>query len=209
MEGCISVSVDELSDLKKTFEDITELLKHVMDNEELQLIPVGSFVIGCVRKNNYTLDAYLHIDTKENKLTCEELTRIYEEKRLQVTDPTQEPQCNFSKFIYEIEKDPLNQEDYVMFKHISNVNKVKVFIMSLGGNNNNTRTMNHYTAGIYHSNWLVTNLQGQNNPSTIRLFRLVREWKSLKGFYFLPSEVLDLTLSYATFSFKETGVFKV
>ena len=96
-----------------------------------------------------------------------------------------------------------------MFKHISNVNKIKVFIMSLGGAGNNTRTMNHYTAGIYHSNWLVTNLQGQNNPSTIRLFRLVREWKSLKGFYFLPSEILDLTLSYATFSFKETGVFKV
>ena len=88
LESCISVSVDELGDLKKTFEDITDLLKHVMDNDELQLIPVGSFVIGCVRKNNYTLDAYLHIDTKDNKLTCEELTRVYEEKRLQVTNPS-------------------------------------------------------------------------------------------------------------------------
>lgn len=70
--------------------------------------------------------------------------------------------------------------------------------------------MNHYTAGIYHSNWLVQNLsQGQNKNSTIRLFRLVREWKDLKGLSCLPCEILDLTLSYATFSFKETGVFKV
>ena len=159
LEGCIAVSVGELSDLKKSFEEISELLKHVLENDELQLIPVGSFVIGCVRKNNYTLDAYLHIEQKEKKLTCEELVKLYEEKRLTVSNPFDLPQKHFSNFIYEIEKDPLNGEDYVMFKHINNANKVKMYIMSLGGTNN-TRTMNHYTAGIYHSNWLVTSLQG-------------------------------------------------
>ena len=49
----------------------------------------------------------------------------------------------------------------------------------------------------------------QNNPNVIRLLRLIREWKIIKGFDFMPTEILDLTLSYATFSFKETGVFKV
>ena len=100
-------------------------------------------------------------------------------------------------------------EEYIQFRTSDGVNKVRVFLMSLG-NQSGARIMNHYTAGIYHSNWLVQNLtQGSNNLSTIRLFRLAREWKDLKSFHFLPCEILDLTLSYATFSFKETGVFKV
>ena len=77
-------------------------------------------------------------------------------------------------------------------------------------NQTGVKDISHYTAGIYHSNWLVQNLSSaQNNPNVIRLLRLIRQWKLIKLFNFMPTEILDLTLSYATFSFKETGVFKV
>ena len=101
-------------------------------------------------------------------------------------------------------------EECIQFRTSDGLSKVRVFLMSLGNHHSSSKIMNHYTAGIYHSNWLVQNLaNGSNNLSTIRLFRLAREWKDLKSFYFLPCEILDLVLSYATFSFKENGVFKV
>jgi hypothetical protein len=72
------------------------------------------------------------------------------------------------------------------------------------------RPVNFFTCGMSHSNWMVDNLaEAGNNDAITRLLRIVREWKDIKGFWFLPTEVLDLTLSYASFGFKETSVFKV
>ena len=62
-----------------------------MDIEDLQLIPVGSFVVGCVRKNNYTLDAYLHT---EEKTTLQEILKKYEEKRELAIDSMEETQAS-------------------------------------------------------------------------------------------------------------------
>lgn len=204
LDNCISTDSDEMAELKEVFDDVSSVLKMTLENYAIQLIPIGSFVIGCLRKSNNTIDSYLHLD-HISMLNCSEMSRLYEEKKFGNDCPDE----LFYKYGVQIEKDPLNLEEYILFRSSDGVNKVRVFLMSLGSQSG-TRLMNHYTAGIYHSNWLVQNLtQGSNNLSTIRLFRLVREWKSLRNFHFLPCEILDLTLSYATFSFKENSVFKV
>lgn len=205
LDNLISASADEIKDLKNTFEQVAELLQYILQSSNLQLIPVGSFVIGCIRKDQLCIDSYLHLDVSNNNVTSEEIVSLFDMKK----NSQDCPSPLFFNFSITAERDPLNQEEYLLLKNNNNLNTIRVFLMKLN-NQTGTKLVSHYTAGIYHSNWLVQNLSSaQNNPNVIRLLRLIRSWKLVKGFNSLPTEILDLTLSYATFSFKETGVFKV
>lgn len=171
---------------------------------------MGSFVTGCTRRNKLAIDAYLELDVSLGSATCADVVIMYNNKKMH-------PQCPSLKFFnYNVfeERDPLNQQSYVLFKNVRSLNFIKVYLMPphmhKAKSSDEKRPVNFFTCGMMHANWMVQNLaEGGNNEAITRLLRIVREWKDVKGFWFLPTEVLDLTLSYASFGFKETGVFKV
>ena len=152
-----------MKELRDTFEQIAELLQYILHSNNLQLIPVGSFVIGCVRKGNFSVDSYLHLDSTNGDMDCDKIVQLFREKKEGVDCPSP----LFFNFTLSMHNDRLNNAEYISFNNIKNSNRIRVFLMNLGNQapNGGGKTMNHYTAGIYHSNWLGQSLSaGQNNP---------------------------------------------
>lgn len=61
---------------------------------------------------------------------------------------------------------------------------MRLYLVKLpkGEAENETKPLNRYTVGIYHSNWLVNNFsQSQNSNLVVKLLRLLREWR----YYFI------------------------
>ena len=244
----ISAQVQEMEVLRMLFDNLNILLQNCFNKQTIQLIPVGSYVLNCVRIDNLTIDTYLHLEKSKNKTksrkfvffffsfmnnpnsviagkdkskvytveivqkTIEDFLRNYKRKigrkkqelqhlKLELKVKT----CPSSKVTYLEVKDP-DIDNPVTLKA-----KMRLFVIHFNEEvNDQEKPLNRYTSGIYHSNWLVQNFsQSENAWQAMKLFRFVREWRDLKKFYFLPSEILDLTLKYATYSFDQTGYFRV
>lgn len=107
----ISVEQAELKCLKDTFEEFAELLQYILNSTNLKLFPVGSFVIGCVRKNHFTVDSYLQVDQTDLALDCQQIISMFEEKKMSSEVPTQ----LFYNFTLSLETDPVDSEQYILF----------------------------------------------------------------------------------------------
>lgn len=206
LNNTIQATDDQIITLTNTFEEIAELLQYTLQSNKIQLIPVGSFLIGSIRKLKLAVDSYLHLDQAHGSVSCYELVQLFELRRQRVDVPSP----LFYSYSLSLQRDGINREEYVQFTNRITYNHIRVFIITPDRFQEGASTLNHYTTGLYHSNWVVQNLSDvQNDPQTLRLFRIVREWKDQRYLTFLPSEILDVTLSYATFSFKENNIFKV
>ena len=101
LDHTISTSPEDMTVMKDYFDDVSNILKFTLENFNIQLIPIGSFVIGCLRKSNNTIDSYLHLD-HISTLNCSELSRLFEEKKFGNDCPDE----MFYRYSIQIEKDP-------------------------------------------------------------------------------------------------------
>ena len=102
LDGKLMIGNVELLDLKHNFEEIAELVQYSLQSNRLRIIPVGSFVTGCTRRNKLAIDAYLELDTSLGSATCADVVIMYNNKKMH-------PQCPSLKFFnYNVfeEKDP-------------------------------------------------------------------------------------------------------
>lgn len=82
---------------------------------------------------------------------------------------------------FEIKNCENSQEKFIEVtqKGIKLGSKIHLFVLNFEqSDENQDRLLNRYTAGIFHSNWLVQNFsQSENAWQAVKLFRFVREWK--------------------------------
>lgn len=164
---------DDSATMKDAYAAFVNLLASQASNVAYQVIPVGSYVIGCVTKNNMVVDCHLNIDGLANQDWSDEsiahdlkvkLDLVYE-------DPEKNDRPDTSCELFAGNKSTLIINDG------PSKSSIRVFVSSSKVYQEDQR-ITRASAGIFHSNWLVeTYNQSPNAWQTVKLFRMVRVWK--------------------------------
>jgi hypothetical protein len=168
-----SPSEEDMVALKEVYHTVSETLRAVLPLNGHQLIPVGSYVIGCVTKYSLVADCYLSLEKGESEITDGTSIALALKDKLdsQFADRADRGGASFT-----CEKSPADPKTLVITDSITKAT-VRLFTMTsdiFQSDSNITRA----SAAIFHSNWLI-NLynQTQNAWQTIKLFRIIRIWK--------------------------------
>ena len=172
IEKDYTVSEENVAQIKDFFETLKEVVNHAFPGNYCHLIPVGSFLIGCMTTYNTTIDCYIHFDKRED-ITDE----LFDVKSIcQQIENVLQSNARFARAGYSCEI-PSQNKEILLFKDIISKSAVKL-IPSPINNGSEGSKINHCTACMYHSNWLISNYnQSTTAWQAVKLFRLIRIWQ--------------------------------
>jgi hypothetical protein len=168
-----SLSQEESKELRDTFDALKQLISLTFLEQPYQLIPLGSFIIGCVSNRNKTIDCYIYFESRlglssdgfvENTLIGEGLEAALRKQN----------RNEIEQYSVEVSKE---DKDTVFFSSLNTSAKVRLVSIQLVQENGETK-INRYSASIFHSNWLIENFNKSESAwQVVKLFRLIRVWK--------------------------------
>lgn len=162
--------------VKDFYSLLGETLAQVLPPHSFTVIPVGSFVIGCMTNYDIRVDCYLNFEScteEEDNLPIRPLTMKFVKDKLEEVF-TLKSKSNDRKIDLEWSGD---DENTLLVKDVQSEISIRVLAANQGEPGNNQR-ISRSTAGICHSSWLKNNYnQSQNAWKAIKLFRLIRIWK--------------------------------
>jgi hypothetical protein len=164
---------DAAKELRDTFDLLKQLLSITFIDRPYQLIPLGSFIIGCVTNRNKTIDCYIYFESKLG-LTQDvfmDNERLGDELELAVNEHNRG-----EKGLNAIEVSKEDKET-VFFSSLTTNSRVRLVSIQLLQENGEYK-INRYSASIFHSNWLIQNFNKSSSAwQVVKLFRLIRVWK--------------------------------
>lgn len=159
--------------MKEFYSTFSGLLTSYMSNVAYQLIPVGSYVIGCMIKEKAVVDCHMSIDRLEDHErgdgTLVQQLKTKMDSLFEDLEKFDRPGtiCEFCS----------DNNSALLIKDGSSNAVIRVFVSS-SKMFQEDQQISKVSAGIFHTNWLVeTYNQSPNAWQTVKLFRMVRVWK--------------------------------
>ena len=200
----IEPTEDQKQSLKLVFDEVSNLIANMFNND-LKLLPIGSFLNGSFR--NKKLEADCILVSQDNLPISLEIIEESVNNIIQLqTDPT------VNSYQVSLTKDELGTYEQLTFKHNSSsisVNLYKFNDASTSYKNQSEKSIDKYHSLVFHSVWVNDTLSADGvSQEIIKIMRLVREWRE-KHDLKVSTEILDLAVYYCTFNFKEFEITKV
>lgn len=168
-----SPSEDQSSQLKDFYAMLSNVLAKTLTPNTYEIIPVGSFVIGCLTKFRLQIDCHLNLNQSgdlgpHSVSNRDQLVVKLKEYFGEIFESGGQE--------YAVEQDR-SDKNIVLIIDNSLCMSVRLIITS-SSDFSAEEKISRATAGIFHSNWLVDIFnQSSNAWQTVKLFRLVRVWK--------------------------------
>jgi hypothetical protein len=203
----ISLSQVQTNEVKEIYNEFCELINCLMPGQTVKVVPIGSFLLGCMRKDKLEIDCFLlDIVMPRTEVNLEKLKEGFEERKSTFL------LVNSKYQLYEAELVREERMKSLVLKHTITGIKVKMVSFldeDIAYTNKNGKVINYYNSAAYHTLWMEDHL----SKVVVRqefcwLLQLVRHWRDKHELKF-PSEIIDLSLVFSTFNFKEFDTIKV
>lgn len=212
----------QLAEVNQIFVQVAEIIRHLLPGGNVKVIPLGSYLLGCQRRDKLEVDCLL-FDRKfySNPL---ELNPAIETNLVKIQELFLERKETFhlvnnyyqlyEVFPYSSQTTYQERSDSRLLYFTHSLTGIKIKLINYGASAHaqtdpSASKLTPFNCSLYHVWWLDQQYSREAVSQEIsKLLRIVRGWRDANQLNF-PSEIIDLAIVYSTYNFKEVDTVKV
>jgi hypothetical protein len=222
LDASLKPMESQLQEINQIFMQVSEVVKALLPGGFVKVIPLGSYLLGCMRRDHLVVDCLL-LDSRlpgdslglspAQEINLSRLKELFQERKSTFQ------LINNHYQLYEVraispqtEYEETGALRCLYFTHSLTGIKIKIInFVDKGGSYVNCRgkTVNLFNSTLFHVMWLEQQYTREPVSQEIsKLLRIIRKWRTVNQVTF-PSEIIDLAVVYSTYNFKELDLVKV